>query len=293
MSSEPRAQIFDIRYRLDDGERVGRGRAVWSFARWSGFRALGLYRDWKAKVGPFAMIIAALAPAISVLGVRALIAGETEVRLPTEIISYRAYAGIVGTAVLVFAAIVAPRLVCEDRSERVLPLYFSTAVGPREYVGAKLVAALLPMLLVTTAPALFLFAGNIIFAVEPLDYLFDNAADIGRILIGGTSMAVYYATFALAIASLTGRTAFAVAGFIGIMLGSGAVSGVVGASLPDFDSAPALALSFVPIRVYESVFPGGAAADQGGPIGAHLVTFFLVIGISIAVLANGYRRGEE
>jgi ABC-2 type transport system permease protein len=292
VSAEPRAQIFDIRYRLDDGERVGRKRAVWSFARWSGLRALGLYRDWKAKVGPFAMIVAALAPAISVLGVRALIADTADIQLPTDIISYREYAGIVGTAILVFAAIVAPRLVCEDRSERVLPLYFSTAVGPREYVGAKLLAALLPMLLVTIAPPLFLFVGNIVFATEPLNYLFDNVADVGRIMLGGTAMAVYYATFALAVASLTGRTAFAVAGFIGIVLGSGAVSGVVGASMQDFESAPALALSFVPIRVYESVFPDGAATDDGGPIASHLITFFLVIGISLVVLAGRYRRGE-
>ncbi len=290
MSSEPRAQIFDIRYGLDDGERVGRKRAVWSLARWSGLRALGIHRDWKAKIGPFAMILFALAPAISVLGVRALLSSRTEFRLPTDIISYRDYAGIVGTAVLVFAAIVAPRLLCEDRSDRVLPLYFSTAVGPTEYIGAKLLAAFLPMLLATTVPALFLFAGNIVFATEPLTYVVDNAADIARIAVGGTAMAVYYATFSLAVASLTGRAAFAVAGFVGMVLGSGAVSGIVGASLPDFEGAPALALGFVPIRVYESVFPGGGG--EGGPIGAHLVTYVIVVGASLAVLAGRYRSAE-
>lgn len=291
MSAEPRAHVYDIRYRLDDGERVGRRAAVWSYARWSGLRALGVYRDWKAKFGPMALIAAALAPAISVLGVRALISSRTEARLPTDFISYREYAGIVGTAVLVFAAIVGPRLMCEDRAERVLPLYFSTAVGPAEYVGAKLAAAFLPMLLVTILPPLVLLGGNVIFAVEPLDYLFDNLDDLGRIVVGGTAMAVYFATFSVAVASLTGRTAFAIAGFIGIVLGSGAISGVVEASLQDFESAPALALGFVPIRVYESVFPG--ASDGGGPIVSHLASYVVVVGVSLAILFARYRRGEQ
>jgi ABC-2 type transport system permease protein len=292
VSTEPAAQVFDIRYRLDDGERVGRRRALWSLTRWSALRALGVTRDWKAKVGPFAMIVAALAPAISVLGVRALITDRTDFRLPTEIISYRDYAGIVGTAMLVFAAIVAPRLMCEDRAERVLPLYFSTAVGSREYVGAKLLAAFMPMLLVTAAPALVLFAGNVVFTEHPLAYLGDHFVDIGRILAGGTAMAVYYAVFALAVASFTGRTAFAIAGFIAIVLGSGAVSGVVGASMPDFASAPALALSFVPVRIYESFFPGGGGSD-GGPLGAHLLVYALVVGVGLAILATRYRSADR
>ena len=62
---------------------------------------------------------------------------------------------------------VTPELLCPDRRDRVLDLYYSTAVSPREYLAAKFAAAMGPLLLTTLAPVLFLFAGNILFAVAP------------------------------------------------------------------------------------------------------------------------------
>ena len=62
--------------------------------------------------------------------------------------------------VLVFSVVITPELVCPDRRDRTLSLYFSTAIGRLDYVLGKIAAALMPLLLVTLAPVLLLYAGT-------------------------------------------------------------------------------------------------------------------------------------
>ena len=66
------ARVSDVAYSTYDGPRAGRLAAIWSLARWSSLRALGARRGWKTKVIPITLILLGFAPALVVLGLRAL-----------------------------------------------------------------------------------------------------------------------------------------------------------------------------------------------------------------------------
>ena len=89
---------------------------------------------------------------------------------------YSDYAGIVGLVILVFAVVVTPELLCPDRRDGTLALYFATAVSRTDYVVGKVLAALLPLLLVTVLPPAILYAGNVLFATHPLGYVQEHTA---------------------------------------------------------------------------------------------------------------------
>ncbi len=170
------ARVVDVAYSRYDGPRAGRLAAIWSLARWSALRALGARRGWKAKLIPITLILLAFAPALVVLGLRALFG--------TTVFTRRARRR---AAVLELqhhhrrssswssASSMTPELVCPDRRDRTLSLYFSTAIGRGDYVIGKVLAALMPLLLVTLAPPLILYAGNLLFAVHPVGYLDKHA----------------------------------------------------------------------------------------------------------------------
>ena len=106
---------------------------------------------------------------------------------------------MIAIVILVFAVVITPELLCPDRRDRTLTLYFSTAVSRFEYVLGKFIAAALPLLCLTLVPLLFLYAGNVVFAVHPVGYIRDHAGDIVRILAGGLAPAVFFALVGLAV----------------------------------------------------------------------------------------------
>jgi len=63
------------------GERRSRMAGVVSLARWGALRSLGARRGWKAKAVPITLTLLAIAPAIIVLGVRALFAEQSGIDL--------------------------------------------------------------------------------------------------------------------------------------------------------------------------------------------------------------------
>ena len=134
------AEIRDVRYTRYGGERRGRLAGVMSLARWGALRSLGARRGWKAKLIPIALAVLALGPAIIVLGVRALFADQTGIDL-TEALPFSGYQGIIGVLILLFAAVTTPELLCPDRRDGTLSLYFSTAVSRREYLAGRVLAA--------------------------------------------------------------------------------------------------------------------------------------------------------
>ena len=107
-----------------------------SLARWGALRSLGARRGWKAKAVPIALILLAVAPAVIVLGVRALFADQTGIDL-TDALPFADYQAIIGIVILLFAAITTPELLCPDRRDGVLQLYFSTAVSRGEYLAGR------------------------------------------------------------------------------------------------------------------------------------------------------------
>lgn len=282
------ARIEDLGYRRYRGPRSATGSPVVSLARSSALRALGRKRSWWAKLVPIALTLVAFGPALVLLGLRALfptlVPGEIIDQLPYE--GY--YAGI-GTAMMVFAATVIPELLCPDRRERVLSLYLATAVSRTEYVVAKTLAALVPMLLVTTAPVLFLWVGNAIFAVDSVDYARAHLGDLWRLLVAGPAIAVFYGLLGLALASLTTRRAFAVGAYVIVVLATTALSGILEATVDE--RLAVTAVGFVPIAVAGTLWDS-SGGDFGPSATLWRLAWLAGVGLSLAVLAWRYRKAE-
>ena len=202
-----------MRYQRYEGERRSRMAGVVSLARWGALRSLGARRGWKAKAVPITLTLLAIAPAIIVLGVRALFAEQSGIDL-TDALPFSDYQAIIGVTILLFAAVTTPELLCPDRRDGTLQLYFSTAVSRREYLAGRVAAAVIPLLLVTLVPLLVLFVGIVVFEEFPLGWFQDNWTELPRIVAAGLILAAYYGLVGLAVSSLTGRRAFAIGGYL-------------------------------------------------------------------------------
>ena len=120
MSSGP-AEVFDLGYRGYDGERTGRRarrNAIWR----DGIRiSLGLGRGVGAKVAPWLLLALALVPMVVLVVVAAFVGPATNPD-DFELPSYGDYYGYAMVPLALFAAVVAPLLICPDRNDRVLSL---------------------------------------------------------------------------------------------------------------------------------------------------------------------------
>ena len=284
------AEIRDVRYSRYDGERRGAMSGVFSLARWGALRSLGARRGWKAKAVPITLALLAVAPAIIVLGVRALFADQSGIDL-SDALPFSDYQAIIGIVILLFAGITTPELLCPDRRDGTLSLYFSTAVSRREYLAGRILAAVVPLLLVTLVPLLVLFGGIMVFELHPVAYLQENWGELPRIIAAGLILAVYYGLVGLAVASLTGRRAFAIGGYLLVLIAPTVVAGLIGEALGDPDWPYLLQLSVLPINFAASLFPGTEeiANSTASWAGAYLV----VVGLAAALLLRRYRPGAE
>jgi len=105
VSTETR--VHDVRFTRFEGELDGEGAAIISLARWSALRSMGARRSWKVKLIPIALTLVAFAPAIVVLGLRALFSTRVQINIETAL-PYRDYAGMIGLVITLFAAVTTP-----------------------------------------------------------------------------------------------------------------------------------------------------------------------------------------
>jgi ABC-2 type transport system permease protein len=285
------AEIRDVRYSRYDGARRGRLAGVGSLARWGALRSLGARRGWKAKAVPIALVLLALGPAVVVLGVRALFAEQTGIDL-SDALPFSGYQAVIGIVILLFAAVTTPELLCPDRRDGTLALYFSTAVSRREYLAGRILAAVVPLLLVTLVPLLVLFAGILVFEQAPLEWLGDNWAELPRILAAGVILALYYGLVGLAVSSLTGRRAFAIGGYLLVLVAPTVVGGLLGEAFPESEAVELVSLSTLPIAFAGELFPD-AGDDIPNGIGDWALAYAVVVGAALAVLLGRYRPGQD
>jgi ABC-2 type transport system permease protein len=283
-------RVHDVRFHRYDGPRSGRLAALWSMTRWSALRALGAKRGWRAKVIPIALTLIAFFPALIVLGLRALFSSSIETNLAT-VLPYSDYADITALVILVFAVVITPELLCPDRRDGTLSLYFATAVSRGDYVVGKVLAAILPLLLVTVLPPAILYAGNVLFATHPLGYVQEHTHDIPRILASGTAVSLYFAFVGLAISSLTGRRAFAVGGYLAFLIVPTIIAGILSNNLENADNLRLFAFAAVPIHMARNLYPDSPTI--GDPTDtAWALTWLALIVVSVLVLAWRF-RGDE
>ena len=112
---------------------------------------------------------------------------------------------------IVFLAAQAPELVSRDLRSHVLPLYFARPISRLDYPLAKLAAFILACLAMIEIPLLILYLGTIAQAHGGSAIWSETKALIPGLLVG-LMWSVLLASIALAIASLTGRRAYATGG---------------------------------------------------------------------------------
>ncbi|HEX2168013.1 MAG TPA: ABC transporter permease subunit, partial [Longimicrobiales bacterium] len=218
-AAAPRAgTVFDIGYQRYDGPREGRSHSRAAIVR-DGIRiALGLGRGPRAKVLPWFFIVTltfiAFVMAL-VAGAALLLGGQEAVdQLP----SHSDFYGIASIILFVFAAVVAPELLCRDRRDGVMSLYLVRPITGTDYIVSRWIA----FLIVTTAaawlPQVVLLFGFVMANPQPLDYVAQNWLDIPRFLLAGLAMAAYATTIAMLVASFTTRRAYAAVFLVGLFV---------------------------------------------------------------------------
>jgi hypothetical protein len=214
------ARIFDRGYQHYDGTRLGLGHSEWAMLRAALLRGLGLRRNFRNKIMPWLLIAIAFLPPVVILGIQ-IIAG---------LVLTSPYARIyprVDVVFILFAGLVAPDLICADRRERVISLYFSAPITRLHYIAAQVASLVLLTLLLTLVPYLVLFFGQALLAPAFATFVGNNLSDLRGVVLGGTLIAIFYSSLAMAVAAFTDRRAYASGGFLGLVL----VSGITGSIL--------------------------------------------------------------
>ena len=208
-----RGEVYDRGYQHYDGERLGRKHAFTALVRYSMKRALGIKKGWGSKIIPIIVYVAVIIPVVVSIGIKGFLPSA-------NIITYQALFGLIFALEGIFVATIAPEMLCGDRRENVLSLYFSRAITRLDYLLAKLTAAAILTLTVSFIPVAFYWLGLQLLADHPLAALKDHIGDLGKIVIAGVLIALYLGALGLMISSFTGRKSIAVAiiiiGFIAI-----------------------------------------------------------------------------
>ncbi|MEJ7901431.1 MAG: ABC transporter permease [Thermomicrobiales bacterium] len=196
-------EVFDRGYAHYTGERLGRKQAFRSLIGYSMKRALGIRKSWTAKILPFLLYTAAVIPLVIMIGVSALVPDA-------GFASYSGYLAAIFLIVGIFVATAAPEMLCVDRRERTLPLYFSRAIARFDYVLAKVVAMTLLTMTLSMVPSIILWFGRQLVSDSPWQAMRDNVGDLGRVVFVGALIALVLGTGGLMISSLTDRKGVAV-----------------------------------------------------------------------------------
>ena len=264
------ARILDRGYRPYTGPRLGVRGAVRSLTRHSIQRVLGIKRVFWAKVLPGLAVFIAYVPAIVFVGISVLF-DDLLADNPDLLPGYADYYGFVTAAIVVFAAFVAPELLCTDRRTGMLGLYLASPLTRSTYLAAKALAVLAVLALVTLGPPLFMLIARTVAGTGP-DGPAQLATLLARIVLAGAVIAVLQTSLSLAVSAATTRKAVASAAVILILLGSSAVA----AALVEGADAPAELLAIdlfgLPFEVVQRIY--GETVDN--PDAAALSTGFLV-----------------
>jgi ABC-2 type transport system permease protein len=197
-------EVFDRGYARYDGPRLGRRGAYFALVRYSIKRALGIKKSWTAKIIPIFLYVAVFVPVIVTVGILAFMPSA-------DVIDYPGFYGLVFGIEGIFVATIAPEMLCGDRRENVLPLYFSRAIKRSDYLVAKLLATAILTLTISAIPGILLWLGEQFLQNSPLSAMAHHLDDLGKIVLVGTVIAFYLGAIGLTVSSFTGRKSIAVA----------------------------------------------------------------------------------
>ena len=222
--TERTGTVFDIGYQSYAGEREGRSRA-WQTIFWDGVKnGMGIGRGGWAKFLPWlvvaptiitGLVFAAFAAFFEQLGVEVVTGEGADVNdLPghEDLISFTAF------LLLIFAAFVGPELICPDRRNRVIHLYFVRPITLIDYLGARWIALVVLLLATGLLPHLTLWIGLLVGVSDAVGHIQDNWLDIPRFVGNSAVFAIFAASFTFAVSSLTDRRMIATLIVVGTIM---------------------------------------------------------------------------
>ena len=291
--------VFDIGYQKYTGPREGQRRARLAVYKDGVRNALGLGRGARAKVLPWFFITVLVVIAL----VMALIAGAVERYVGGQAVealnlpSHSDYYGIASIVFFVLAAVAGPELLCPDRRDGIVNIYFVRPLTASDYIIARWAAFLTVMSLVAWAPQMILWIGLTMGDPEPVDYFLENWLDVPRFLASGAAIAVYTTTLALLVSAFTTRRAMASVFLVGMFVISTSwttgMASTVGGTLGQWISM--FNLTNIPVHVNDLIFGQVSTVTEGAPASALaswiLVSWYLLWTLVPAgVLWTRYRR---
>lgn len=210
--------VFDIGYQNYAGEREGLNRSQMAVFK-DGVRiALGLGRGPRAKVLPwfFIAVLAAIGLLLAVIAgtVERLVGPGASANMPSHADLY----DMGSIFIFVFAALVAPELLCRDRREGTINLYLVRPLGGGDYLVARYAAFLAVITAAVWLPQIILFLGLWMDAPDPVQYIRYYWIDIARFLVAGLAMGAYVTSIAMLTASFTTRRAYASVFLVGLFV---------------------------------------------------------------------------
>jgi ABC-2 type transport system permease protein len=282
------ARLFDLGYRRYDGPRERPARAILTLAEFTARRVLGLGRGARHKVLPAITLAIAYLPALSNV-IYSVLASDI---LEGDLITYGDYMFFIGSALALFAALVAPEALCPDRRSGMLGLYLAGPLDRTRYLAAKGAGVLLAMLLITLGPLLFMLLAFVLAGHGP------SASEVPglllRILAAGTVTALVYTALSMAVSSFTTRRAAAAVGVVLLVfVPASVVRAAIEAGAPkelDLFSSP-LVVAELAYRIF------GETPEPGDPV-TELSTWMVAGGVAGAILVGAlvcwlrYRRLE-
>ncbi len=289
MSSEQGARLFDLGYRGYEGARRRPAWAIWTLAVFTVRRVLGLGRGARHKVLPALTLVIAYAPALVSVAVSALL----DDLLVDDLITYGEYTFFIGSALALFAALIAPEALCPDRRSGMLSLYLAGPLDRNRYLAAKGAAVFAVMLVITLGPLLFMLAAFVIAGYGPT--LGETPKLLLQILATGLVTALAYACVSLAVSSFTTRRAAAAVAvvlllFVPALVVRGAIESAGAPDALDLLSFP-FVVSELSYRIFDELHFEGVPIER-------LSTWLVAAGVAAWIVAGAlvcwlrYRRIE-